>query len=128
MPGVCGIAGCGGRRVRTTALCERHYAATMERVRRELSAPRRPARRTAHAAKPTPTRLPRRVRAARLGRAVHAYGKLNFSDAVPVIGVTASAAHPIVKLARDAGWIVSRQGPDGGYWPGPVTPPAEGEG
>jgi len=104
--------------------CVRHaafHAALHERCFNEHGSVRKVERPPADGNAP-PQRLPRRERAARVGRAVHAAGWLSREDAASSAGVKASALSPVVRVARDERWIKTRGA--GGYQPGAVVPPA----
>ena len=70
---------------------------------------------------PRKPRLPRHERALRVARHVHAAGWISRSEAANAAGVKPSAVAPILRIALDAGWVVTRG--SGGICPGPVTPP-----
>jgi len=44
-------------------------------------------------------------------------------EAAKAAGVQPSASAPILRIAREAGWVVTRGA--GGYLPGPVAPPPD---
>lgn len=73
-----------------------------------------------------PRRIPVALRAAQLGRIVHAAkGRMSKGEAAAALGMASGGSVVrVIRHARDAGWIVTVQGPDGGLDPGDVKPPA----
>ena len=103
----------------TRLFCPRH-ARQLAEIRDRDAAPKRKA--PAASRPPQRQRLPRHVRAERVGRHVAAAGWVSRAEAANAAGVQTSALAPIIRIAREAGWIET-QG-NAGYRRGPVEPPA----
>lgn len=145
--------GDGGARVEETQLCRACYDAVLTPIVDEYSSPakRTPPRclkrecrqfrvagsvfckrhrdgRAAPAKLPSrgTIKRPRSERALVAARAVWASDDgLTRAEVAQAAGVSPGALQRVVVYAREAGWVVAKRGPNGGYTRGPVAPPAE---